>query len=238
MKPLTFINTRAEHQLASLSETIEAHGGISLEVPLIQIKAVKPAEVPEVTGEDWLVFTSVNSVRFWTELTPSQPMGKAACVGEKTKRYAAAAGYDVALVPDTYDAETLAEVLLQHTEKGARMIYPRSAKSRSVLKSKLEAAERIVLDPVIYDTVPNHRSREALNQALESADGVLLLSPSAVHAFFQFAAPEKLSGVFFGCIGSVTQKACRSYTQNEIIVPETFTIETLMKTIMKEKVKS
>ncbi|SDN58137.1 uroporphyrinogen-III synthase [Alkalicoccus daliensis] len=236
MRPLTLLNTRAEHQLASLTKKIEAAGARSLEVPLIRIEAVTPPAVPTLRKEDWLVFTSVNSVHFWEALVPDKQV-HTACVGEKTAAAARAKGYTVSLIPSQYDAESLAEALIQRTDEETRIVYPRSAKSRMVLKEQLTAAGRHFADPVVYDTVPNEASQENLKKAVHEVDGVLFLSPSAVHAFFHFCGTHEIPPLFYGCIGGVTEEVCRSYTDRRIIVPDTYTIEALLTKIMKEKVK-
>ncbi|WP_147803480.1 uroporphyrinogen-III synthase [Alkalicoccus halolimnae] len=237
-RPLTLLNTRAEHQLAPLRTALEAEGWNCIDLPLIRLAAL-PADIPELKETDWLVFTSVNSVRFWKEAAAAGLMkAKIACVGSKTAAYAENQGYSVSLIPQEFRAEALADKLLAETEPGDRIIYPRSKKSRPFLKEQLLAEGRTVKDVVLYDTLPNDAAGIKLPEALQDVDIVIFMSPTAVDAFFTFVKAEDVpENVSYGCIGSVTAEALGKKTSREVLVPQTYTIEALIDTIKNRKVK-
>jgi uroporphyrinogen-III synthase len=236
-RPLTLLNTRAEHQLAPLRTAVKAEGWKCVDLPLIRL-APLPADIPELKEKDWLVFTSVNSVRFWQEAVDGPMQARIACVGSKTAAYAENKGYSVSLMPQEFRAEALADKLIAETEPGDRIIYPRSKKSRPVLKERLLAEGRIVKDVVLYDTLPNDAAGRKLPEVLQNVDIVIFMSPTAVDAFFTFVKAEDVPGnVSYGCIGSVTAEALSKKTSREILVPQTYTIEALIDIIKNRKVK-
>ncbi len=232
---LKLLNTRAVHQAAPLRTVLEESGAESVDLPLIRIEA-EEVHLPELKESDWLVFTSVNTVEFWHRLSVNKPKARIACVGPKTAACAESKGYTVDLVPKRFDAEALAEALIKTVRREDRIVYPRSRRARPALKHLLEEDGRIVEDIVLYDTVPDPDAQERLVPLLEQVDGVLFLSPSAVHAFFEAAPADLPENLFFGSIGSITEKAIRKYTDREVITPETYTIEALVTTIIKKKV--
>src|SRR5690625_1079639 len=91
----TILVTRAKEQASELVQEIEAFGGQALELPLISFEKTDFAEHRDdifqtIDSFDWLVFTSVNGVRFFME-TFREKVNLAnvdfpciAAVGEKT----------------------------------------------------------------------------------------------------------------------------------------------------------
>ena len=107
--------TRSKEQARYFSKQIAALGGTSLEVPLIQFQHV--SDTNKVTADiesyiedfEWIVFTSVNGVKYFFEVYQGRLPNKIAVVGVKTKQALESLGYKVDLVPKRFSAEDLRE---------------------------------------------------------------------------------------------------------------------------------
>ncbi|MGJ9383033.1 uroporphyrinogen-III synthase [Salipaludibacillus sp. CF4.18] len=252
LQGVTVLNTRATHQAASLTEMIEKRGGISIEIPLIAIKEPenfleRNRQLQQVMHCDWLIFTSANSFEFTMNamIAGNMPFReiimqrKIAVVGSKTKAAVEKKGFNVDLYPRDFDAEHLAEKLIDHTSKGETFFYPRSNLSRKVLVDKLKLSDRHVSEMVAYETTINKQFQEELNEIIykKSVDVVILTSPSAVWSFFEQITSENKAYVketlTIAVIGRVTEEALSRYDVSNILVPKTYTLEAVLALIEK-----
>ncbi len=115
--------TRAAHQAGKLSEGLRALGAEPVEVPVLEIQppldfAPLDRALRSLDSYDWLILTSANTVRALVDRAAALGSQfchfatlKVAAVGEATATAARNAGFAVALVPETYVAEALVEVL-------------------------------------------------------------------------------------------------------------------------------
>src|ERR1700722_5140685 len=111
--------TRAAHQAGKLSEGLRALGMEPVEAGVIEIRppldfAPLDLALRSLSNYDWLILTSANTVHALADRATSLgislaavPHLKVAAVGEATATAARAAGLPVALVPETYIAESL-----------------------------------------------------------------------------------------------------------------------------------
>ncbi len=109
--------TRAAHQAGKLSEGLRALGAEPVEVPVLEIQppsSIEPLDraLRSLDSYDWLILTSVNTVRALQERSAvlglslrSKTGLKVAAVGEATATAARNAGFAVSLVPEIYVAE-------------------------------------------------------------------------------------------------------------------------------------
>jgi uroporphyrinogen-III synthase len=119
--------TRAAHQAGKLNDGLRALGAEPVEVPVLEIQppvdfAPLDRALRSLDSYDWLILTSANTVRALADR--AQTLGvrlatatsglKVAAVGDATATAARNAGFAVALVPETYVAESLIDKLLRH----------------------------------------------------------------------------------------------------------------------------
>lgn len=248
---LTIMNTRASHQQDSLSRVLKQAGAAVIELPLIRVEAIKDLDssafYDAYQEADIIVFTSANAVDFVMEILDSRGTGcsvrnllkdkRLASVGRKTQSALHDYGLDPKIIPDRFDAEHLADALINASSVNERILYPRSLKARTILKDRVIASGRQLTDIPVYDTVDETGCQDELIQTLESrsCDIVTFASPSAVHSFFrqtgQIHLPQTL---MFGVIGSVTEEALRRYVNQSIIItPESYTTEGLVNALCK-----
>ncbi|UCZ52127.1 uroporphyrinogen-III synthase [Bacillus shivajii] len=256
LQGLTVVNTRAAHQANALTKAIERFGGHALEIPLIKIDPTLNTEHVNKAFRyfaqyDWIIFTSVNSIRYTMKALEEQSVDKhllqnkkIAVVGKKTEQFLKKEGLDATVVPHTYDAEHLAEALIKEVNEGEKLLFPRGNLARNVIVYELQQANVDVDELIIYETSINEAVQDQLNQFLKSglADIVIFTSPSTVRAFFSLVDNEiksqLVNKLIFAVIGTVTANELKKHGIQKMIVPETYTIEGLIDTIIENDIKS
>ncbi len=194
----------------------------------------------------WVIFTSVNGVRFfWQRLDHAGLDGRAlagariAAIGPATAGALAERGIRADLVPQTYVAEDVAAGILEADGKnlaGSRILLPRAARARMILPDTLAAAGAIVDVAPLYATVPdNCRAAEVRQLLAENAvDCVAFGSSSTVENFLQMAPADLLAGkkAVLASIGPVTSATLRKYGLTADIQPQQHTIPALVDAIV------
>lgn len=140
---------------------------------------------------DWIIFTSVRSVRFWSELLLENGMDfpietQVACIGETTAHAAEMDGYH----PDFYPTEPGSEVFLEEFEDllsnrsdKPRVLVPAALGGRTTISDRLRSLGCEVVRLPVYQTKPRADIKTHLSQKdLDEAALVLFTSPSSVDA--------------------------------------------------------
>ena len=225
--------TRAAHQAGKLSDGLRALGAQPVEVPMLEIRppeslAPLDAALRRINEYDWLILTSANTVRVLAVRAAEQgidlthrAIGKVAAIGRATAEAARKAGFRVALVPDTYVAESLVSGLLSASGGGSaiankRVLLARAAVARDVIPDALRKAGATVDIVEAYRSVPPHNAPQILREALKiPIDAVTFSSSStAIHfaeVAFLLGLPIPLPGVAVVSIGPVTSATLREY---------------------------
>ncbi len=171
--------TRAAHQAGKLSEGLRALGIEPVEVAVIEICppldfAPLDRALRALSNYDWLVLTSANTVlRFFDraaaiglDLSATSNL-KVAAVGESTAAAARDAGLAVALVPESYIAESLAKSLAEQS-RGKKVLLARAAIARDVIPDALRAAGATVDVVDAYRNVMPEAAPALLREALKN----------------------------------------------------------------------
>lgn len=217
--------TRARHQAGKLSEGLRALGAEAVEVPVLEIMPPKNCEpldhaLQALGRYDWLIVTSANTVHALVEraaavgISPAEgavPM--VAAVGGATAKAARDAGFAVALVPETYVAESLVESLAGRAA-GKRVLLARAEIARDVIPEALRAAGTTVDVVDAYrNAVPAEAAgllREALARPIDAAT---FTSSSTASHLAEAAAKAGIAFPFSGVkavsIGPVTSATLR-----------------------------
>jgi uroporphyrinogen-III synthase/uroporphyrinogen III methyltransferase/synthase len=217
--------TRAAHQAGKLSEGLRALGVEPVEVPVIEIRPpedLRPLDqaLRTLDSYDWLILTSANTVRALAERAAALGVSFAAtaqlnvaAVGEATAAAARKAGFAVALVPESYVAESLTESLALHT-RGKKVLLARSAVARDVIPHALRAAGATVDVVDAYRNVMPESAPALLREALQKgiAAAALTSSSSVTHladAARQAGIEFPFAGVAAISIGPITSQTLR-----------------------------
>lgn len=149
------------------------------------------------------------------------------CVGKATARALAAHGRHADVIPETANAQQLAQALATHTTLDqTTWLFPCSAIARDDLPRALQQAGATVLPLVVYQPGPSRKDMTPLNTALatQQVDVLTFASPSAVRFFLQQIDPQALHNagpqLAWSAIGPTTAAALTQAGWPPQIVPK------------------
>ncbi|KEK26388.1 uroporphyrinogen-III synthase [Bacillus gaemokensis] len=245
----TVLITRAQHQVRQMSTAVKKKGGIPLEIPLLHMEGVFQREFQNVSQQlhlyDWIIFTSKNGVSFFLDgfckRMPSTV--RIAAVGVKTGQELKKRGYQVHFVPTAFVAETFAEEFIRELNGAERILFPKGNLARDVIPKKLREFGILLEELVVYETKTNDKKQQELVTALESGkiDFVTFTSPSTVTSFVKLLEGtnwrEWIKKCTIACIGPITEQEARYYFA-DVIIPEKYTVESLIQCISKSNLNA
>lgn len=241
--------TRPRDQAGRFAELLEARGAEVFRFPTIE--TVPPESYRELdtaldalADYDWLVFTSVNGVRFFFERLQHRRQDirdlagvRIAAIGPETARSVEARHLRVDAMPDAYVAEALIDVL--KAENARRILLPRAAEARGVLPDALRAFGARVDEVAAYRTIRPRLRTEMLHDLLRGGrlDLLTFTSSSTVRnfmaGFFGDDAADLLGNVPVGCIGPITAATARQHGLRVTIQPAAYTIPAFADAIVE-----
>jgi uroporphyrinogen-III synthase len=238
--------TRAKEQSGELADHLRRLGAEVVELPVIALAPVEdlgPLEdaLARLNEYRWVVFTSVNGVRWFFELAGQRAQGmsdvRVAAVGPATAAALRERGIEASVLPEEFVAESLAEALLREAIDGARVLLPRAASARDVLPDALRAKGAVVDDvPVYRNIVPPElaEAAEALFSGAGRPDWVTLTSSSTVKNLLAAVGHERLAGVKLASIGPVTTATAVQHGLEITAEAEPYTLDGLVDALLRE----
>lgn len=250
-KPLfgrTVVVTRAREQASGSAALLAEKGARVIQFPTIKIVPMPDyAELDEAVSHlsryGWVVFTSVNGVRFFRQRLSALKLDaralgsvKVAAIGPATAKAVEEMGIRPDLVPSSYVAEGVAQAMLELGMKGQKVLLPRAKEARDVLPRALREAGADVDVIAAYENVPSEENRDKVMEALEAGtlDCVTFGSSSTVRNFLASIPLDELKkhpGVRFAAIGPVTAETMRSLGLEPDIQSESFTIPAMVDAV-------
>lgn len=244
----TVLVTRAKEQAAELSTLIEENGGRSIELPLIAFEQAEPTPqlkkaLQQLHVYRWLLFTSVNGVRFFMNYFNEYALQKEtlpaiAVVGEKTEAALLKYGIQVDLTPNDYTAEGMVEALSGKIDKGDRILLVRGNRGRKVINEAAKKAGAILDDVTVYRTVFPKNAKEQFRKLIENEttiDYVTFTSSSTVTHYADILSQLDMASTFqpkIACIGPIAANTARELGICVHIVPNTYTIDALVNELI------
>ncbi|HZU25434.1 MAG TPA: uroporphyrinogen-III C-methyltransferase [Bryobacteraceae bacterium] len=238
--------TRAAAQASELRNKLHALGAEVLELPVISLEAPpdpRPLEeaIARLSAYDWLIFTSTNGVRFFTEALDRSKLDMRAtraricAIGPATARALAELHLKVDLMPDRYVAESLVAAFDGVDLQGSRVLIPRAAVARDLIPLALaKAGAQVDVVEAYRNVVPadaEERAREILRGA-RRPDWITFTSSSTVNNFLEIAGREALNGLRVASIGPVTSETLRANGVAVDVEAAEFTIDGLLAAIV------
>ncbi|WP_236707861.1 uroporphyrinogen-III synthase [Brevibacillus choshinensis] len=241
--------TRARSQVWELVEKIEGLGGEAYAFPLLKMVAPEDKRhldeaIAQLGKFDWLIFTSVNGVRFFLERMNEIGVGidaikgQVAAVGPKTAAVLNDEGLEVAVIPSDYVAEGLLTSLHDRLSPGQRVLLPRADIARKALPQELAALGLEVTEVDVYHTVIDGKQAPEAARRLrdKEIDGILFTSSSTVTHFVQAMAPFAGTGwldqVQIACIGPITAETARQNGLTVHVTATEYTVEGLLEALI------
>jgi uroporphyrinogen III methyltransferase/synthase len=240
--------TRARAQASRLSAQLRALGADPVEFPTIAINppeawAPLDAAIERLAAYDWVIFTSVNGVRFfWQRLARAGKDARAfanarlGAIGPATAGALQEHGLEADLVPPKYVAEAILEEI--GAVDGQRVLLPRADIARPALADGLEEAGARVDEIAAYrtglggaDKVDELRRRLAEGEI----DVVTFTSSSTARNFVKALEPmpDLPESLTIACIGPITADTARDLGLPVTIVAEEYTIDGLVDSLIR-----
>ena len=247
----TAVVTRSRDQASRLVELLSNAGARCLEVPTIEIMPPKDftpldAALQHLNRYDWVIFTSANGVsafmdRLFHMGNDVRALGRAkiAVIGPATSDALKPYGLSADVVPKTFQAEGLLEVLTPRFLGGTRILLARAEQARDVLP------EGLVELGMAVDVVPVYRALPPAAVPGEAAgvlkagrvDILTFTSSSTVHNFAGLVGKDRFQSLaadaLVASIGPITTATLQEYGITPQIEPAAFTIPALAAAIIE-----
>ncbi len=247
------IVTRTREQASDLVAGLEEFGANCLEYSTIYIQSVDSYEVLDGELErlneyHWILFTSLNGVRYFFERLYGKGMDarnlkgpEIAVVGKSTADLLLKYGVHADLIPSVFTGEGLAESLLDQGVEGRNILIPRALHGREILPETLRGAGAQVTVAPVYQNCPAEGDKAFLRAELEKG-GIAMVtftSSSTVRNFLallddvgQAEVKKLLANVQIAAIGPITAKTVTDSGLKVDVQPEQHTIPAMIEAIV------
>lgn len=240
--------TRTREQASELVRLLEDQGADCVEGATIALAPPDSwdpldAELNRLGDYQWLVFTSINAIRFFFTRLFERSMDcralagpKIAVVGTATADVLKEYGIIADLVPEEFTGEGLAASMVAQGVQGGKVLLPRAKKAGEVLPEILqENGAEVAIVPVYQNVRP--RDYDLVRQELAEGgiDMVTFTSSSTVTNFLEMLGPEReslLAGVKVATIGPITARTAEKAGLAIDVQPKTYTIPALVESIL------
>ena len=238
--------TRARGQAAEFSRLLKGYGAEVIAFPTIEIAPPEdwgPLDkaIEKLETYDWVIFTSVNGVRSFTQrlrekgvIIAALANKKICAIGPRTQKELEKMGVTVHFRPSEYRAEGVAEGLRSQGIQGKKILLPRAREARRVLPEALREAGALVDEVEAYWTVRPVQGKDSLEEIIRKGiDVVVFTSSSTIRNFMELLSDKTaLNGVKVAVIGPVTGETARNYGLEPSIAPSEYTIPALVDAIV------
>ena len=243
--------TRARQQASDLVTRLADLGAECLEYPTIKVvPSDDPAPLEDainrLSAYDWIVFTSVNGVKYFFDRLFEMGLDvralnhlRTAAIGPVTSHRLRAFGLNSDIVPENYRAEAVIEAFRKEDLAGKRVLLPRAAEARPVLPVELRKMGAEVNEVTTYLTEKVIDNADALIEQLTEnlIDLITFTSSSTVKNFKSLLPEEKfqklIDGVTIASIGPITTDTATDLGFKVSITADKYTIPGLCDAILK-----
>ncbi len=238
--------TRDHRQAGELSEPLAELGAEPIHLPAIEVREPEDPEpldqaIARMRTYDWLIFTSVNGVRYFIEHLDQSARDlralssvKICAIGPATRAAVEALHLKVDLMPQEYVAESLVAAFTEEHLNGRRILLPRAAIARDVVPKELTRRGASVDVVEAYRTVaPDGLAEHAAEVFARKPDWITFGSSSAVKNLIEAAGPAPLTRLKIASIGPVTSATIRENGLDVDAEGSPFTMEGLIAALVK-----
>jgi uroporphyrinogen III methyltransferase/synthase len=215
--------TRAQEQAGNLALRLRALGAEAIELPAIEIRpaddyAALDSAIGNLSGYDWLIFTSANGVRYFLERLDRSTLdirairGCLAAIGPATRAALESLHLKVDRMGVEFVAESLLDAFASEDVAGKRILLARAAVARDTLPAGLRARGAIVDVAPAYRTGPPDDLASRAHELLDGPrkpDWITFTSSSTVQNVVAATGAGALTGVRIASIGPVTSATAR-----------------------------
>ncbi len=253
-KPLsgkTIVVTRAREQAGTLVKALSELGAQCMEKPTI--KVVPPDDfvrldraINHLDQYAWLVFTSVNGVKFFFKRLSENGLDaralghiKTATIGPATSKELSTHGINSDIIPKSYRAESIIAAFEKEDVRNKKILLPRAKEARPILPLELNKMGAVVDEIVAYRTVTDKDPSDSLTARLESGqvDMITFTSSSTVKNFKTLIPSNRfkdlIEGIAVASIGPITTETAQKLGFTVHVTADEYTIPGLCRAITK-----
>ncbi len=239
--------TRDRTQAAELAAPLHALGADVIEFPTIEIGP--PADpqplddaIARLANYHWLIFTSVNGVRYFMERLDASALdfralrAKICAIGPATRAAIESLHLKVDLTPAEYVAESLVESFAKIDLAGKRVLLPRAAVARDLVPTELSkrGAEVDVVEAYRTRVPQNAEARAAeIFAAHRAPHWITFTSSSTVKNFLAIAGAGALQNTRIASIGPVTSATARAHGLDVQVEAAQYTVPGLVAALLR-----
>jgi uroporphyrinogen III methyltransferase/synthase len=243
--------TRAREQASDLVRQLSDLGADCLEYPTIKIvpaEDIKPMDeaIKNLRAYDWIVFTSVNGVKFFFDrlLETGKDVRalnhiRTAAIGPATAQRLFNFGLKSDIIPKNYRAESVVAAFRKEKLDGKKILLPRAGEARPVLPVELRKMGAQVDEVTAYLTEKVRDNADLLIKQLEekTIDLITFTSSSTVKNFKNLLPPDKftqlIDGTRIASIGPITTDTAVESDFKVDITAESYTIPGMCEAILQ-----
>ncbi len=240
--------TRPAEEAVRAAAGLEALGAEVVLAPTIRVRPITDpgpldAAIDRLADYDWLVFTSVNGVRYFLRRLEQRgrdlrALGhlKLAAIGPATAEALAQFHLRADLMPGSYRSEALAAVLGRHAQ-GRRILLARADRGRTILKDELARLADVDQVAVYHNADAESLPDGVVERILEGTIDWITLSSSAItsrlHGLLPPAARERVGrDVRLASLSPVTSEAAARLGWNVAVEASVFTWDGLIEALV------
>lgn len=225
-------------------ELVRQFGGEPVSLPLIRtsecLDDADNLKMKQAQSYDWLIFTSQSAVAAFSTKLDGAGMTAAdftvhvAAVGDKTAAALRRLGFRVDFIPDVFSADVFVRQFSPAGES-LRALFLKGNLAGSLITDELPL---LVDEWTVYETDPETASAAEIVQLAQQGGplSILFASPSAVRVFSDYAVPRiGWTGYTIGAIGHITERALNEAGAAADVMPETYTLTELVRTLAESK---
>lgn len=238
--------TRAADQASEFCGRLRSRGADTIELPVISLEPpADPAPldraIEHLAGYDWLIFTSVNGVRFFLDRLDQSPydlrslQARICAIGPATRKAVEALHLKVDLMPEEYVAESLVQAFAKENLAGKKMLLPRAAVARDVIPVELaKLGAQVDVVEAYRNVVPPNATALAreIFSSDKKPDWITFTSSSTVKNLLAITGREALAGVRIASIGPVTSSTLCAHGLTVDAEAKQFTLDGLVDAIL------
>ncbi|MDH4320544.1 MAG: uroporphyrinogen-III C-methyltransferase [Desulfobulbaceae bacterium] len=240
--------TRTREQASELVRLLEDQGADCVEGATIAMEPPDSwdeldAALARISDYQWLVFSSINAIRYFFGRLREKGMDsrdlrgpKVAAVGIATAEALREYGIRADLIPEEFTGDGLAASMVAQGVKGAKVLVPRAKKAREILPDTLREHGAEVEVVTVYQNV-RPKDYEMVREELAKGDidMVTFTSSSTVTNFLDMLGTDReklLAGVKCAAIGPITAKTAAKHGLKIDVQPPVYTIPSLVDAIV------
>ena len=238
--------TRAREQAGMLSATLRELGAEVIELPTIRIEPASdyaPLDhaIANLREYDWLIFTSVNGVRYFLDRLDKSSFDTRAirsricAIGPATRDAVERIHLKVDVTAQEYVAEGLLAALDEFAFLGSRVLIPRAAEARDILPRQLgRRGARVDVVEAYRTVVPENLADKFRALTMRKPDWVTFTSSSTAKNLISAVGADALDGIRTASIGPVTSATLRDNGVAVTVEASVFTVPGLVAGILEK----